>query len=110
MCSSDLELPLREASPPSGNVPSKAADPGWKEQERAYKQRQTERDQTAAKAEKEKTKLEVACARARARLTDLNTAGRVYETNDKGERQFLSDQQRNAAIAQSQQEYNQHCN
>lgn len=110
------ELPLREAAPPAASAsakagePGKGADPAWKDQERAYKQRQAERDQTAAKAEKEKAARDAECARARARLSDLRTSGRVYNRGDNGERQYLSDQQRASLIADGQQEYNEHCN
>lgn len=103
------ELQLHEASPASGSQ-AKAGDPAWQDKERAFKQRQTEREQTAAKLEKDKAAREEECKRAHAQLADLRSSGRAYETNDKGERVFLSDEQRDAQIAAREQEYNQHCN
>ena len=88
---------------------AKAKDPAWKDQERAFKQRQLERSQAESKKAEELAKLEANCKKARANLADLRTAGRVTTTNEKGEREFLGDREREKAIAERQEEYNQHC-
>lgn len=103
------EVTLRNASPAGSAAPANAGDPAWKEKERAFKQRQVERSEAEAKKAQDQAKLEGRCRQALANLSDMRAAGRVYARNDKGEREFLSDKDREGAIAARQEEYNQHC-
>jgi hypothetical protein len=94
---------------PNGAKTAKSGDPGWKEQDNAFKRRQLARDQADAKLAQQKTANDEACAKARIDLADMRSTGRMYSVNEKGEREFYSDEQRNSAIAAREQEYNQHC-
>jgi hypothetical protein len=104
------EVPLHDAAPAGSGTQANAGDPAWKDKERAYKQRQAARDQLAAKQQKEKADNEEKCKQSGAQLADMRAHPRSYQTNDKGEAEFLSDQQRDTLLAERQQEYNQHCN
>lgn len=101
------EVPLREASPASSNPkPASSAS----EQERAFKQRQLAREQAEAKAEKDKAANDAQCKQLLSGLNTMRSVGRIASVNDKGEREYMTDEQRDALIASREQEYNQHCN
>jgi hypothetical protein len=106
------EVQLHDAAPPTGATPAPGS-PGWQDKERAFKQRQTQRDTAAAKEEGDRQKKEAQgakCKSAKASLDSMRNARRVFDTDDKGERQYLDDDQRAARIAQREAEYNQDCN
>jgi hypothetical protein len=103
------EVTLRNASPSGAVAPANTADPAWKEKERAFKQRQVERNEAEAKKTRDQARLDTECQKTRANLSDMRAANRVYARNDKGEREFLSDKDRESAIAARQEEYNQNC-
>jgi hypothetical protein len=103
------EVPLREASPAGADAKT-APDASLQERERAFRQRLAERQQAEAKQAKDKAAREEDCKRARLHLADMNHSPMLYDLNDKGERVYMSDEQRAQTIAASQEDYNQHCN
>lgn len=101
------EVPLRGAA--AAPAPAPAGDAAWQEKERAFKQRQVERNDAEAKKAQEQAKLAAQCQKAGVNLADLKATGRVFNRNEKGEREFLTDKERDSLIAARQEEYNQHC-
>ena len=91
--------------------PDKAATsgPDWKEKELEFRRRRIESGQTEAKQEKRDAAKRQACNRARDQLAQMKTARRLYRLNDQGERVYQSDAERQASIAQSEQQLEQHC-
>jgi hypothetical protein len=98
------------APPPApGAVGAKGGDASVQEKERAFRQRQAAREEADAKQAKDREKLEAACKEARINLADMRQSPRLYDMNDKGERVFMSDKQRDDTIAAAEKEYNQNC-
>lgn len=104
------EVQLHDGSVSPGPPAAGGAD--WQEKERAFRQRQAQRDKTAAKDESDRKKGEqhdAACRGAKASLDIMRNARRVFDTDDNGERKYLDDDQRAARIAKREAEYNQNC-
>jgi len=68
------------------------------------------REQAEAKAEKDKAANDAQCKQLLSGLNTMRSVGRIASVNDKGEREYMTDEQRDALIASREQEYNQHCN
>ena len=111
------EVKLRESHPASAAVPASgaASAPAAKgnnlqDKERAFRQRQVARDEDEAKQAAFRAKREEECKAARLNLADIRQTPRLYDVNEKGERVFMSDKQRDDLIASRQEAYNQNCN
>jgi hypothetical protein len=84
------------ATPPG--APKPPPDPS--QQERDFQRRQIERGQREAAEQKTATQAKERCDRERQRLAGLRNARRVASgVDEKGERRYLSDGERNEAIA-----------
>lgn len=98
------------APPPApGAAGAKGGDAATQEKERAFRQRQAAREEAEAKQAKDRERLEAECKAARVNLADMRQTGRMYDMNDKGERVFMSDKQREDLITAAEREYNQNC-
>ncbi|MFN0159875.1 MAG: DUF4124 domain-containing protein [Burkholderiales bacterium] len=102
------EMPIREAAPKSDRAAG-AATPSVKDQETAFRQRQVKREEEEAKAAKDTAVRERQCKSARGDLADLQVQRRVFTRNDRGEREFMSDTERESRVAQLQSEVNRFC-
>lgn len=108
-------------APEQGQAPAKAANPdnSFKEvpspeaEAAAAQMRQRKaEDEKRAKQEKEaeaKRKAEN-CRAARTNYETYNQGGRVFKLNEKGEREFMGDNDLSASKAQAQREINMNCN
>ncbi len=77
-----------------------------------YKQRQKESAEAAKKSADETAKSKAQqenCSAARANLAGLQTGGRNARVNEKGERTFLDDAQRQGEISKTQSQVAQYC-
>lgn len=83
------------------------------EQELEFRRRIKEAQEAAAKAEKEHQQSEQKrqnCENARQVLRTLESGQRVARVDEKGERYYISDQQRAADAARARQAVSQYCN
>ena len=107
--SKSREVKLRDANPRADNAPQPAAASSYKDRELEFRKRQTERERAEAKVAEDKGSRERECRAAANDLNDLRNSGRIYDLNDKGERVWMSDTQRDSAIARREAEYNRRC-
>jgi len=101
------EVERRLANP--GPAPGKAAQPGWKEQDLEFRRRRIETEQTEAKQKQQEAANRRACNQARDQLAQTGSARRLYRLDEKGERVFQSDDERNASIARLEQLVSERC-
>jgi hypothetical protein len=99
------ELEQRMARP----VPGKAVQRNWKEQDLEFRRRRIETGQTDAKNKQREASQSQACNQARDQLAQMRSARRLYNLDEKGERVFQSDDERNASIAHLQQLVSERC-
>lgn len=101
------EVEQRLANP--GAAPGTAAQPGWKEQELEFRRRRIEAEQAEAKQKREQEALRRDCNQARDQLAQMKAARGLYRLDEKGERVFQSDEQRNATIARLERSIAEYC-
>ena len=105
------EIRLRDASPRYGGASAAASDAALlKDRDLEFRKRLVTREREETRVREEKAQLALACRSARAELLNLKATGKLYELNDKGERVFMSDAQREAEIARREADYNRRCN
>lgn len=104
------ELKLKDSSTSSGANSAPPENASLKQKELDFRKRQAQREQDETRLAQERAKRDEDCRAARLQLADLRLSGRVYELNDRGERVFMSDTQRDAEIARREAEYNRRCN
>jgi hypothetical protein len=103
------EVRLREALPKPDNAPQPANPATHKERELEFRKRLAERERAEARGADERGARERECRTMANELNDLRRSGRIYELNEKGERVWLSDAQRDGTIAQREADYNRRC-
>jgi hypothetical protein len=104
------EVQLREAAPRQvTDAQASAYTSSLKERELEFRKRQTLREREETRVAEERAKRNEECRRDKAELTDLRNTRRMYEVNDKGERVYMSDAQRDAEVARREAEYNRKC-
>jgi hypothetical protein len=101
------EVEQRLANP--GSAPGKAAQPSWKEQDLEFRRRRIETEQTEAKTKQQEAARSQACNQARDQLAQTRSARRLYRLDEKGERVFQSDEERNASVARFEQLVSERC-
>jgi len=101
----EVEQRLANPGPASG----KAAQPNWKEQDLEFRRRRIESEQTEAKTRQREASQKQACNQARDQLAQMKSARRVYRLDEKGERVFQSDDERNGSIARLEQLVSENC-
>ena len=90
--------------------PGPASDrPSWKEKDLEFRGRRIETEQAEGKRKQRDDAQRQACNQARDQLGQMKSASRSYRLDDKGERVFLSDEERSASIAQAEQALAQRC-
>jgi hypothetical protein len=92
-----------------GPAAGKAAQPGWKEQDLEFRKRRIQAGQMEEKNRQQEQSRREACTRTRYALARLNSAPRVYSLDEKGERVFQSDEERNASAARLEQQIAERC-
>jgi hypothetical protein len=109
------------AQPPQGakarEVEDKLANPAgtaprgedWQEREREFRQRQIQAGQAGAKKEQDTERRRAMCNEQRDLLNRLRQAPRTYRLDEKGERVYLEDSQRESTIARQEQIVAQYC-
>ena len=103
------QLELREASPQPTGTEKPAAPAGLQEREIEFRKRQAMRAEEETRAAKMNAQRESTCRRARAQLIAMNAAGAHYRLNDKGERVYMSDAERDAGVAKREAEFKANC-
>ena len=90
--------------------PSTAAPPtpDWQEKDREFRQRQIQSGEAQAKKEQDAERRHAMCNDQRDLLTRLQQS-RTYRLNEKGERVFQEDNERDAAIARQEKIVAQYC-
>jgi hypothetical protein len=101
------EVEPRLANP--GPAAGKAAQPSWKEQDLEFRRRRIETEQTEAKTKQQEAARSQACNQARDQLAQMRSARRLYHLDEKGERVFQSDEERNASVARFEQLVSERC-
>jgi hypothetical protein len=99
-------------APPSGAAAVPAPQKSAKEEELEFRKRQIERAKQEAKGEasaEEQRHRADRCALAQRRLTALQEPIRVFDRNEKGERVYIDDAARPAAIATEQRKIAENC-
>jgi len=90
--------------------PAKAAVPAADADKKKADQEKAKQDQAKKQQEEADRKLrEKNCAAAQTNLRQLQQGGRIATTNDKGEREYLSDADRGAKVSEAQQDVDQWC-
>lgn len=103
------EVKLRDANPRADNAPQPAGAGAYRDRELEFRKRQAERERAEAKVAEDKGNRDRECRAAANDLNDLRSSGRIYDLNEKGERIWMSDAQRDSAIAKREAEYNRRC-
>ncbi len=88
---------------PAGPGGASAKPPSWQDQESEFQGRRIQAEQAEAKRQAQDARQRSACIVARDDLLRMKAAPRMYKLNDKGERVFSSDQERQASIARQEQ-------
>jgi hypothetical protein len=101
------EVEQRLANP--GPAPEKPAQPSWKERDLEFRRRRIQNEQAEAKDKQREASQRQACSQARDHLAQMKSARRLYHLDEKGERIFESDGERNTSIAQAEQAIAQRC-
>ena len=106
------EVHLSNSAPAGGpeapNAGSQSSQ-NLQEREREFRRRQVARETAEAKRQADQKNLDAKCQYASGRLAEMRKAGRVYNYNANGQREYMDDKQRDALVAQREQEYAQYC-
>ncbi len=104
------EVELRGNAPAQpGSASPPAAGSDLKERELDFRKRKVARDEEEARTAQAKAQRDEYCRRERARMADLHDTGRLFMRDAQGERVFLSDAQRDAAVARRDAEFKKQC-
>jgi Domain of unknown function (DUF4124) len=97
--------------PPSNPAaaPSRDTPEAWRAQEAEFRRRQLERGQREKAEGREKAERAYECNRARQRLTTLTNTHRIYRDNADGTRTFMSDSERQDAMARQRDVIKENC-
>jgi hypothetical protein len=99
------EVSNKLSSPTSGGQ----AGPDWQEQDRGFRQRQLSAESDAAEKAEAAERRVAQCKEQWDLLTRLKESGRTYRIDEKGERAYLSDAERESAIARQEKIATQAC-
>ena len=90
-------------------APGTSNQPSWKEKELEFRSRRVENQTKEAEQQRQEATRRQACNQARDQLAQMKLARRVYRLNEKGERVYQSDEERDASTAQLEQLVAQRC-
>jgi hypothetical protein len=104
------EIKLRDSGPKAAGESAPLGNAGtYKERELEFRRRQAQREVDEARLAQERAVRDRQCGAARLSLADLRTVGKLYDLNERGERVWMSDTQRDSEIARREAEYNRKC-
>ena len=99
-----------EVKPVGGDRPTLPPPESWKQKELQSKQQKAKAEGVDAIAKKrEEEKREERCRVARQELDSLTNGVRLFRLNDKGERVFMEDSERNQRIEEAKRAIRDHC-
>ena len=101
------EVDIQPLPPPSGAERPESRD--LAEQERGFKRRQIEREEAEKKATAEMQQRAKRCQQVQSELARYSTGRRVVQTDAKGERSFMPDDERERRVASLQAEVSKNC-
>ena len=101
------EVEQRLANP--GPATGKAAQPDWKEKELEFRGRRIDAEKLESKNEQQQAANREACRQARGRLGQLKLSRAIFRLDEKGERIYQSEEQRQAYIAQQERQIAERC-
>ena len=105
------EVPIKDPSArASGESGGSAYANSIKSRETEFRKRQVQREQDEVRVAEEKSKRDAECRRIRADVSDLRNVPRLFETNEKGERVYISDAKRESELARQEAELQRRCN
>lgn len=94
------------ATPPATNP--QPAD-NWQDKDRQFRQRQIEATQLQEKKDRDAQRRSAICNEQRDRLAHMRQARRMYRLNEKGERVYQDDNEREQTIAHQEKLVTQYC-
>ena len=106
--SQKMNMPAASPAATAGSPPARAPLASLKEQEFELNKRQIASQEAQVKAFKQAEAQKQWCVRAKDDL-DRKRHARIYDLNDKGERIFKSDPDRDAFLAKVEGDYRQYC-
>jgi hypothetical protein len=90
--------------------PNKPAADNWREREQESKAAKAKQGLAAEQAhQKEESQRAKNCARAQDQADTFSRAGAVYRLNDKGERVYYEDKEREAKLAEAKENMARYC-
>lgn len=98
-----------ETKPMTAPGSSPARPPDWQEKNLEFQKRRIERAQQAEREQQEAQEKRKRCIVARDDLEYMQSARRLYDLNDKGERVYLDDAERSAAIERARRGVEKSC-
>ena len=101
------EVDIQPLPPPSGAERPEARD--LAEQERGFRRRQIEREEAEKKAAAEMQQRAKRCQQVQSELARYTNSRRVVQTDAKGERSFMPDDERDRRIASLQADVAKNC-
>ena len=101
------QVEQRLATP--GPAPGKSTQPSWKDKDLEFRSRRVESQQAEAKQQQRDAAQRQACNQARDHLAQMKMARGVYRLDEKGERVYQSDEERNTSTAELEQLVAQRC-
>lgn len=100
-----------KVTPPSApaTAPPKNDAQLWRAQEAEFRKRQVERGQRDQAEQRERAERGQQCSEARSRLTFLQNTNRIYRDNDDGTRSYMTEAQRESALARQRNAVKEQC-
>jgi hypothetical protein len=104
------EIEVRDTAPRQsiGAAPV-SKSPDLKERELEFRKRQVTRAEEETRAAQIKAQRDESCRKANAQLINMRASGGFYRVNEKGEREYMSDAERDASLARREAEFKQNC-
>jgi hypothetical protein len=102
--------PLNTPTPGPGSSPRKAqGSENWQEQNLEFQRRRIQRERQAEREQQGAKDRQRRCNLARDDLRRLESSRRLYDLNDKGERVYLDDAGRTAALERARRSVERSC-
>ena len=95
--------------PPSSSSAYKESSEKWRAQEAEFRKRQLDRGQRDKAEGEDKQHRAAECSRQRSRLATLQNTHRLYRDNPDGTRSYMTDAERDAAIARTRDAIKETC-
>lgn len=99
----------RITRPPAPAAVPRDEPEAWKAKDTEFRRRQIQRARAEEAEGREREKRAERCAKARQRLAFFEEPGAIYDRDESGQRVYLNDAQREAAIALRREAVREHC-